>query len=214
MPSAAIHMSVAKKINRILKKDEFEFLIGNIAPDCWRHSLLHSDKYKSHFSCDTTINGMKTKIENYEEFIEKYKDNLNDSFTLGYLTHLMTDNYWKKNVTIRYQKMIDDELAIKTKDNKYFFGTKEGIKKYLHINNEIATINITKHNRLKPIIMEKNIECNIEEIDLSGLIKTIEHINNVNFKKNTEESTIYNMEDLYEDIEKCADFIIKELEKI
>ena len=93
MPASAIHMSVANIINKKLKQPSFEFTIGNIAPDCWRHSLLHNDKHLSHFSTDTEINGIKMKIENYEKFIEKYKNKLDDPFVLGYLTPLMTDNY-------------------------------------------------------------------------------------------------------------------------
>ena len=200
MPASAIHMSVANIINKKLKQPSFEFTIGNIAPDCWRHSLLHNDKHLSHFSTDTEINGIKMKIENYEKFIEKYKNKLDDPFVLGYLTHLMTDNYWKKNVITRYQKLIDGEIALKTLDNNYIFGNIETIKEYLHINNEIATINISSHFNLKPITLDKKVKCIVEEIDLSGLIKSVEHINKVNFKKTDEKSIIYNMEDLYQDI--------------
>ena len=214
MPASAIHMSVANIINKKLKQPSFEFTIGNIAPDCWRHSLLHNDKHLSHFSTDTEINGIKMKIENYEKFIEKYKNKLDDPFVLGYLTHLMTDNYWKKNVIIRYQKLIDGEIALKTLDNNYIFGNIETIKEYLHINNEIATINISSHFNLKPITLDKKVKCIVEEIDLSGLIKSVEHINKVNFKKTDEKSIIYNMEDLYQDIIDCSSYILKELENL
>ena len=126
----------------------------------------------------------------------------------------MTDNYWKKNVITRYQKLIDGEIALKTLDNNYIFGNIETIKEYLHINNEIATINISSHFNLKPITLDRQVKCIVEEIDLSGLIKSVEHLNKVNFKKTDEKSIIYNMEDLYQDIIDCSSYILKELENL
>lgn len=213
MPAGSIHLSIAKIVNEKLKVDEKIFYIASIAPDCWRHSKLHGDKNKSHFSVDYNLNGLEVKIEDYHKFYEKYKDNLTDPFVLGYLIHLMVDNYWKKNVTSRYHFNIDGKKKIKTK-NGFFEGTNEEIKKFLHDNNAILTINIVKKFDVQLVNPIVYVECIVEEIDLSGLIKTINYVNETNFLLINDESDIYELEELYEDVLKCSKFILDELEKI
>lgn len=213
MPAGSIHLSVAKIVNKKLKIDENIFFVGSIAPDCWRHSKLHGDKHKSHFSVDYNLNGLDVKIEDYNEFYKKYKNNLEDPFVLGYLIHLMVDNYWKKNVTSRYHFNIDGKKKIKTK-NGYFEGTNEEIKKFLHDNNAILTINIVKNFDIQLINPNINVECIVEEIDLSGLVKTINYVNETNFRIINEESDIYELEELYEDVLKCSNFVLQELENL
>lgn len=213
MPAGSLHLSVAKIVNEKLKQDEKIFFVASIAPDCWRHSKLHGDKYKSHFSKDYNLNGLNVKIEDYHEFYNKYKNHIDDPFVLGYLIHLMVDNYWKKNVTSRYHFNIDGLMKIKTKTG-YFEGTKEEIKKFLHENNAILTVNIVKHFDIKLINPNINVECIVEEIDLSGLVKTINYVNETNFEEINKESEIYELDELYEDIHKCSKFVLEELEKL
>jgi hypothetical protein len=159
------------------------------------------------------MNGLNVFIEDYKSFYNKYKNNLDDPFVLGYLIHLMTDFYYKKNVTSRYQFKIDGVKKIKTKDG-YFEGTNEEIKEYLHNQNAIATAKIAKHFNVEVIGLDKVIECFVDEIDLSGLINTINYINEANFKVFTSESEIYEDDDLFNDVINCSKFILKELENL
>ena len=85
MPAGSIHLSVAKIVNNKLKIDENIFFVGSIAPDCWRHSKLHGDKHKSHFSVDYNLNGLDVKIEDYNEFYKKYKNNLDKNMTCNFI---------------------------------------------------------------------------------------------------------------------------------
>ena len=126
---------------------------------------------------------------------------------------LMTDFYYKENVTSRYQFKIDGVKKIKTKDG-YFEGTNEEIKEYLHNQNAIATAKIAKHFNVEVIGLDKVIECFVDEIDLSGLINTINYINEANFKVFTSESEIYEDDDLFNDVINCSKFILKELENL
>ena len=213
MPAGSYHLSVAKIVNKELHQDEYVFNIASIAPDCWRHSKFHSDKHTSHFSIPYEMNGLNVFIEDYKTFYNKYKNNLDDPFVLGYLIHLMTDFYYKENVTSRYQFKIDGVKKIKTKDG-YFEGTNEEIKEYLHNQNAIATAKIAKHFNVDVIGLDKVIECFVDEIDLSGLINTINYINEANFKVFTSESEIYEDDDLFNDVINCSKFILEELENL
>ena len=73
---------------------------------------------------------------------------------------------------------------------------------------------IAKHFNVEVIGLDKVIECFVDEIDLSGLINTINYINEANFKVFTSESEIYEDDDLFNDVINCSKFILKELENL
>lgn len=87
MASALIHICVAKKLNETLKVDEKALFLGSIAPDLSKQIGL--SKEKSHF-----LSTPKDSIPNTFAFIDKYKDQLNNPFLLGYFIHLYTDKIW------------------------------------------------------------------------------------------------------------------------
>lgn len=89
MASSVIHMAVANEINKVIKKDNHKLLIGSIAPDISKH--LGETKVKSHF-----LDSEDTAIPNIDNFLNKYKDKLNDDFVIGYFIHLYTDYLWLK----------------------------------------------------------------------------------------------------------------------
>lgn len=88
MASSMIHIAVANEINKKLNRDKSKLLIGTIAPDISK--LIGETKVKSHFQ-DRNDN-----IPNLDKFLDKYKENLNDDFVLGYYIHLLTDYLWFK----------------------------------------------------------------------------------------------------------------------
>ena len=88
MASSMIHIAVANEINKKLNRDKSKLLIGTIAPDISK--LIGETKVKSHFQ-DRNDN-----IPNLDKFLNKYKENLNDDFVLGYYIHLLKDYLWFK----------------------------------------------------------------------------------------------------------------------
>lgn len=88
MASALIHMVVANEISKQLNCDNDKLLIGSIAPDISKQ--VGETKKLSHFLDDDT------DIPNLDRFLSKYKNNLSDSFVLGYYIHLYTDYLWFK----------------------------------------------------------------------------------------------------------------------
>lgn len=87
MASAVIHLCIAKKINEKLGVNEKEFMLGSIAPDLSKQ--LGDNKKSSHF-----LTTQKDNVPNIIEFLNKYKDTLNNPFNLGYFVHLYTDKIW------------------------------------------------------------------------------------------------------------------------
>ena len=89
MASAVIHIAVAKEINKDLKMNEKELFLGTIAPDISKQ--LGESKVKSHF-----LPNDKTDLPILDKFLDKYKNNLNNPFIMGYYIHLFTDYLWFK----------------------------------------------------------------------------------------------------------------------
>lgn len=88
MASSMIHIAVANEINKILNRNNKKILIGSIAPDIAK--LIGMNKKDSHFQDkDDTLPCL-------DEFLKKYKKDLNDDFVLGYYIHLYTDYLWFK----------------------------------------------------------------------------------------------------------------------
>lgn len=88
MASSIIHIAVANEINKILNRNNKKLLIGSIAPDIAK--LIGMNKKDSHFQDkDDTLPCL-------DEFLKKYKKDLNDDFVLGYYIHLYTDYLWFK----------------------------------------------------------------------------------------------------------------------
>ena len=83
MPGLFIHMAMAEELNKTLKMDENLIVAGSIAADT---CLLKEDSKKevSHF-------GYQYQKANPEKFTEKYKNELENPFVLGYLSHLYLD---------------------------------------------------------------------------------------------------------------------------
>lgn len=92
MASTIIHLAIAKKIKEHVKvKREKDYYLGAIAPDISKQ--IGETKEKSHFLLNTY-----NEVPNIDLFIKKYHDFRNNSFDLGYFTHLYTDKLWMEDV--------------------------------------------------------------------------------------------------------------------
>ncbi len=96
MASAIIHICIAKEINKVLKMDEDELLLGSIAPDISKQ--IGQTKEISHFLDPSN----EDEIPNIDRFLAKYKNDLSSPFTMGYFIHLLTDKYWFRDYLYQY----------------------------------------------------------------------------------------------------------------
>lgn len=123
MASSLIHMCVAKEVNKILKRDNKQLLIGSIAPDIAK--LVDISRDKTHFI------DYEKDIPNLDRFLDKYKSYLNNDFVMGYYIHLYTDYIWfkffipslfekDKLIKLNNKKIdCDDDLLVKYVYNDY-----------------------------------------------------------------------------------------------
>lgn len=219
MPSSIIHRCVSK---RVLEKmnllennsDIYMYEIGSIAPDCWRNSnrfknslLPKKEKRKySHFSNDDEY------IENFDRFFDKYKNQLNDSFMLGYLVHLITDFHWR---TSMFYKCFSEDGSIILLDGSLLNGEKGVRKELLYKEGRKMAFLLSKHFELKDLrelsLEELNKLPYMDEIEFDGLNDTINFSNIEANTDNNHELIVYELEKFINGVEECSDFIINEL---
>ena len=106
MASVIIHAAVCNELNKKLKRDTSKILIGTIAPDIAK--LLGEDKKYTHFLDRESLH---PDVPVIDKFLEKYKDNLNDDFVLGYYIHLYAESKRKTEFSQRrYRLLFPEEL--------------------------------------------------------------------------------------------------------
>ena len=90
MPTSGIHEIVGRKIsNKYNYLDNYDFYLGLIAPDSVNYLGFapKEDRWTAHLR-DKDLSIWKSNIINY---YNENKDNYNESFIKGYITHIMTD---------------------------------------------------------------------------------------------------------------------------
>lgn len=183
MPAGAIHMCVTKVVLNKLKIDiSMNHYLGSIAPDSWRNST--STKEGTHF-----IEDKDSLNYDYEYFYKKYRNDLDNEFVLGYLIHLITDRYWHTN---------------------NFITTVVPGDEYTELNK--ACSNLINKYYIQRLILPDNINNKVEELDISGLIKTIDYLNSVNYLE--DKDSTFDIDELQICINKTADFVISELNRL
>ena len=218
MPSARIHEAIAKKINKDYNMDELLLRLGSISPDCWRNVELESkvkEKYLTHF-WDFRIK--EGQANDYTEFYLKYYNELDNPFYFGYLLHLMTDQYWKSYVDPKFfynengvkKCILKDGTII---DDKDYFSYYESIKIQKRICKEY-NLGILPTN----IEEVSNLNCDIDELNLSGLFGlsgTISYINSkMLYEEDDDETIMYNFKDIEKYLSDTIVFIKKELNRL
>ncbi len=218
MPPARIHEAVALELNKKRKYNEILLRIGTIAPDSWRNANPKDgkkNKYKTHF-WDFSIK--EGQANDYKRFYTKYHDNMDNPFYFGYLVHLIVDQYWKTHIDPKYRIENGGTKGFILRngtfhDDNNWWGYYDSLK----MERNLAKIyNLTK----LPIEKEKikNFNCDIEELDQSGLFGkegTLNYVNEVvSLEKSGDESEIYDINDVLEYIKETTDFVDKEIKKL
>lgn len=210
MASARIHEVIALKVNEDYHMDELLLRMGTVAPDCWRNAE-GSDKFTTHF---WDFNVKEGQANDYKRFYHKYQEQFNNPFYFGYLIHLMTDQYWKTYIDIKYRALKDGKEGFISREGNFIadensFGHYESIKlqKQLALKYNLDVFPINQEEVL-------NFSCQIDELDLTGLFGkkgTLNYINTSYPMEEDEESIIYDLDDIDFFIDETVEFIKNEL---
>lgn len=230
MPTWGMHLLVAKKLNKKLKiKDYNLFLIGNIITDINNGYLVqnvskvipHKDTH--YYSGKKNEKTGKIMFYDVEKFIQDNKENLKEALVLGYITHLLTDVYWNdltyaehgirdengKLIGLKLNNgqelLADGEQRRKTKVNDFKIFTN-----YLYMN---KLIDIPQYDE-KAYDISKSIKCiSLKKEDIQKAIHYIEVVKN-GIPTLKLEYKIFTEEEMLENIDKCTQYVLKNIENI
>lgn len=202
MASFLIHMCVCDEVNKIIKKDRKKILIGSIAPDIAK--LVGINRDITHFGEYPTFKET--------EFLNKYKNNFNDDFVLGYYIHLYTDYLWDKY----FIKKIYNDGIVSMIDgtNKKYDGD---ICDYLYKDyDSLIEDIITTYNMDLSFLKEDIPEIShiIEEMPMDKLNVVVGKANELVSKKCKYELNVMNMNLINEFINLSKDKILNKLNKL
>ena len=204
MASAIIHLCVAKEINKYLKMDSYNLLLGAIAPDISKQ--IGQTKEISHFLDHTN----EDDVPNIERFLHKYKDSLNNPFNMGYFIHLMTDKYWFRDYIYQY-------IERYTKDRAKKRVTYTAIRDVIY--NDYTNINIDlidKYQLPLDLFYEefRQPKSNITEIPVDKLNILIDKMGLIIEESKTEKTFMFDTKDIEVFIENSVKYIIKDIQML
>jgi len=219
MAGAMTHVYIANEVAKQLNiKDLKGFLLGNLAPDAimCKDTYQRSDKRKTHFRSDISSDDwykeefkamFQTRLVNFYDQYAK-----NNDFALGYLTHLLTDQYF--HYTIRC------EVVNKLKQHGEVYQGKQ----LMHIMvGELDSIDFMllnqDHNLFSDIMSCKDVALNYEIedlIDAKTLLINFDWVENTfsNFRTIKPNFVYYSESDAKQLVKEAINFIIEEIKSL
>ena len=205
MASAVIHIAVAKEINKDLKMNEKELFLGTIAPDISKQ--LGESKVKSHF-----LPNDKTDLPILDKFLDKYKNNLNNPFIMGYYIHLFTDYLWFKYFIPEITNSSD---YIKVLSGNKIKCTKEEIEKLIYNDYTNLNISLIEEYDLDLSLFYEDIEIpniKFDEIPLDKLQVIVDQMGIIIENSKKEYTYSFNIDNVKQFIELCKKTISNDIE--
>lgn len=205
MASSLIHICVAKELNKYLKRDERQLLIGSIAPDIAK--LVNISRNKTHFI------DYEKDIPNLDRFIDKYKSYLNNDFVLGYYIHLYTDYIWFKSFI---PSLIEKNKIIKLNDEKVNFDEEKFIK---YVYDDYESVNkklIDDYNLDLKIFYEDipKIDDIITEIPIEKINTIVDKAGLILVESKEKNANIFNEDLINKFIEYTVDAILAKIDNL
>ncbi len=206
MASSIIHMAIAKEINKNLKRNENQLLIGSIAPDISK--IVNEPRNKTHFTQKNET------IPDIKKFLKKYKKELNDDFVMGYYIHLYTDYLWSKF----FLTEITNKSFVKKLNGDIV--NLNGNMLLLYIYNDYTNLNIELINKynldFEFMYKEENkyIPNIIKEIPYEKLPALYENFERIIENSKTSKVFIFDIENIVNFINLCVKIISSEINNI
>ena len=172
MASWIIHLTIAQKVAQSIDLNLGRFYLGSLLPDVTLQNKL--TKEKSHFRIRTQKRNSKRtpsdRYYDYEQFLSKYANRIQDDLVLGYFVHLFTDEIWAQQV---YSKYMIDEKGNKRLDQQDNYYHDYDVLNSMVLNTyELDVSDVLKH--MKNISDLDYIE-EIEVADISRFFTSLKH---------------------------------------
>ena len=208
MASTMIHMAVANEVNKKIHRNLDKLLLGSIAPDISKQ--IGETKKKSHFLEEDHSN-----IPQIDKFLDKYKDNLNDDFVMGYFIHLYTDYLWYKYFMTEIYDHKDH--IIKKMDGTYVKCSGRMLSLYIYNDYTDMNIKLLEEYDLDLHIFYNDIpkmENIIKEIPMKKLNIIVDNASIIIEKSKEHKTLIFNIDQIKKFIDTSTELTISKLNEI
>jgi len=231
MPCWGTHLYIANELNKKVKLDINEFLLGNLLPDMYSGWIVKNaskiEIYEtSHIGKKILLNGKKYTLPDVEKFEEENKDLFkNNTLLLGYFVHILTDYFFNKySFQNHYVKDENSKtIGCYLKNGEFLSGDAEYVKKYKHLdfllfsNKKLKEIDDLKIE-YKSDFIEKCKSINVMKIYEEDLLKTVKYANEILVEKseknrNENEYKIFTEKELEEKTVECIEFLYNIIKK-
>lgn len=204
MASAIMHLCIAKEVNKYLHMDERALLLGSIAPDLSKE--LGETKEISHFLDHSS----EDDLPNIDHFLRKYRQDLHNPFTMGYLIHLLSDKYW-------FRDYINVYISRYTHDKDKKTLTYSALRSVIYNDYTNINIDLIEHYNLSLDIFFNEYslpQSNITEIPINKLPVLIDKLSLIIKESTTEKTFVFNTNDIIEFISASVKYIIKDIQML
>lgn len=207
MASAIIHLAVAKEVEKKIKNvtNEYDYFLGAIAPDLARQ--IGIPKEDSHF----IKNSYKEDVPNIKMFELKYPNFRDNSYDLGYYTHLYTDKEWADG----FLDSITYDNSIRLLDGTIIASSKEEIRQLIYSDYTNLNIRIIEDYDLDLSLFYEDFkepDTTINEIPKDKLDILINKMGIIIENSKSEQTYSLDINQIKKFIEETANKIVKELE--
>lgn len=199
-----MHLCIAKEVNKYLHMDERALLLGAIAPDLSKE--LGETKEISHFLDHSS----EDDLPNIDHFLRKYRQDLHNPFTMGYLIHLLSDKYW-------FRDYINVYISRYTHDKDKKTLTYSALRSVIYNDYTNINIDLIEHYNLSLDIFFNKYslpQSNITEIPINKLPVLIDKLSLIIKESTTEKTFVFNTNDIIEFISASVKYIIKDIQML
>lgn len=210
MASLAIHICIANEINKVIKRNSNELLIGTMAPDISK--LVGETKLNSHF-----LNSIDNDVPNLAKFLNKYGNYLDDDFVLGYYIHICVDYLWFKYFIPSITGSITDYKQVKKLDGTVEKYEKQTFDYYVY--SDYANLNVQlleKYDFPMYIFNEEipNMPNIISEVPMDRLDLIVNSAKKYFEKGKVSKSHVFEINGITMFIERSKELILEEIKKL
>ena len=204
MASAIIHLCIAKEVNKYLGMDEYDLLLGSIAPDISKQ--IGETKEISHFLNPSN----EDDIPDVDRFVKKYRNQLEHPFEMGYFIHLLTDKYWFRDYMYNYVERY-------TRENTKTKLTVTALRDLIYNDYTNLNIQLIDKYELSLDLFYEEFRCPesvITEIPVEKLDILIDKMGIIIEESKNEKNFIFDIKDIEIFIENTVKYIIKDVQML
>lgn len=210
MASTIMHIAVAdklyKKINSKININYYDYILGSIAPDISK--LIGEDKKNPHFMvCEDDIPDIK-------KFLDKYINDLDNSFTLGYFIHLYTDKlFYRDYLPLFVQDDFLTSIVRYLDGNVVELSKEDRIRLFYNDYTNLNTLIIDEYELNLDLFYNEFIEpkTNITEIPIEKLELLIDNAGIIIENLSKEKNYVINISQVKSFIDDCVEEIYERL---